>query len=148
MIFKQHELVLDGTKTQTRRVVKDSEFEQYFHSGMFGVPKYNDDWIVRVKNPRLKWEVGKYYAVVPKRGKPGIGRIRLTEIRRERLQDITEEDAKAEGCEWDYFTAREDYRLLWESINKRKGTRWEDNPEVWVLTFEVVEAARKAQGGK
>lgn len=61
-------------------------------------------------------------------------RIRITAIRRERLQDITEEDARAEGVD-----SVAEYRELWESINgKTKGARWADNPDVFVLTFELV----------
>lgn len=134
---------------------------------------------------KLKWETGRDYAVVPGRGKPGVWwrqtgdlphqyayvqpdeetgrvdygyqplRIRITAIRQERLQDISEEDAIAEGVEvpmqfqgdgvGNYGTppdvgqlAYEAYRVLWYSINTRKGTRWQDNPSVWVLSFEVV----------
>jgi len=31
------------------------------------------------------------------------------------------------------------FKALWDSINKKPGTRWADNVEVWVLTFEVAE---------
>jgi hypothetical protein len=27
---------------------------------------------------------------------------------------------------------------LWDRINTHKGTRWTENPNVWVLTFELV----------
>jgi hypothetical protein len=60
-------------------------------------------------------------------------RIRITAIRREPLQAITEADARAEGVE-----SVEAYRELWDSINNRKGARWPDNPWVWVLEFELV----------
>jgi hypothetical protein len=61
-------------------------------------------------------------------------RILITDIHRERLQLITEDDARAEGVE-----SVEAYRELWQSINgKTKDARWDDNPLVWVLTFEVV----------
>lgn len=62
-------------------------------------------------------------------------RIRITAIRQERLQDITEADAKAEGV-----GSVEEYRALWESINgKTPGARWADDPLCWVLTFEVAQ---------
>ena len=61
-------------------------------------------------------------------------RIRITAIRQERLQDITEADAKAEGV-----ADVEAYRALWQAINgKTPGARWDANPTVFVLEFELV----------
>lgn len=80
-------------------------------------------------------------------------RIRITSIRQERLQDISEEDALAEGCEafsdhvampgdgpngWLTMSARDAYAERWDTINTRAGDRWANNPEVWVISFELV----------
>lgn len=183
MIFRQIDEIVSGRKTQTRRIVKANEeliasgvviYRGCFHQYMPPEPLY-----------RLKWEVGRNYAVVPGRGKHGemvhckgfhftpvrvegglyydgdgywFGpnecqplRICITAIRQERLQDITETDARAEGVKAaecyraEYFAGKEPlesyvegYRQLWNQINARKGTRWADNPLAWVLTFEVV----------
>lgn len=82
--------------------------------------------------------------------------LEITELRVERLQEISEEDAKAEGVtridhgrEY-YFSAMRDepdhrnwgdptdaYKELWESIHG-KGS-WELNPWVWVIEFRKVE---------
>lgn len=67
--------------------------------------------------------------------------LELTEIRIERLRDISEADARAEGVE---VTARENgalapFRDLWRSINGAES--WDANPWVWVLTFRLVNAA-------
>lgn len=95
--------------------------------------------------------------------------LEITGVRVERVQDISEADAWAEG--YDEFdgvcgtcrgsgthpygypcrceagrqlrsqTALEWYRDLWDSINgKRPGCSWEANPWVWVLEFRRVEA--------
>lgn len=131
MIFRQIPQILRGQKTQTRRVVKLNES----HGGDSG-PNGHIDIINVYGGGRLKWEVEQTYAIVPKRGSPAISfyRIRLTSIRKEQLQDITDADAKAEGVQ-----SVEEYRALWESINgKTPGARWADNPMVWVLTFDLV----------
>lgn len=69
--------------------------------------------------------------------------LEITNIRAERLQDITEEDAIAEGCTVhlpgaadEIETAREQYARLWESINGPGS--WAENPWVWVVSFKVV----------
>jgi len=106
---------------------------------------------------RTKWRVGNTYAVQPGRGKCGVARIRVTGIRRERLQSISKNDALAEGIlqtgydkymhvfcythsatRWVWPDPVEAYCHLWYSINKAKGTRWADDPDVWVLEFEAV----------
>lgn len=81
--------------------------------------------------------------------------IRITNIRFERLQDISEKDCLAEGI-WEahdvglegvtywytglanspYRTAREAYTALIDKING-KGT-WQSNPYVFVYDFETV----------
>ena len=61
--------------------------------------------------------------------------LELTEIRREPLHAITPEDVLAEGRE----SARwEEYAVLWDRLNARRGFDWESNPDVWVLEFKVV----------
>jgi hypothetical protein len=92
--------------------------------------------------------------------------LKLTKIRIERLNDITEDDAIAEGIErWTeermkskpthykvYFQncKAEDlcsytscpidsYETLWQKINGEKS--WEENPFVWVYEFERTDAS-------
>lgn len=67
--------------------------------------------------------------------------LEIADIRVERLQDISEEDAKAEGC----FalgdcecTAVRQYRELWESINGAGS--WDANPYVWVIEFTRIKS--------
>lgn len=71
--------------------------------------------------------------------------LTVTGIRLERVQDITEEDAIAEGTRatsiGDFprqavWTERQDFANLWDSINAKRGYPWEDNPWVWVIEFE------------
>jgi len=141
MLFTQTnaERVMQGRKTQTRRERKTGDFPS---------TRARDGQIVAVeRNKRLLWEVGHSYAVQPGRSKPSIGRIWLTEIRCESLQDISAEDICAElGCpqKWTgqepelYKRAfRTALATLWDSINS-KGHRWNDNPMVWALTFRLA----------
>lgn len=72
-------------------------------------------------------------------------------VRVERIQDIAEDDAKAEGVEpvpgrRVYPSAQAarvpDYRLgferLWDKINAKRGYSWESNPWVWCVSFRRV----------
>ena len=77
--------------------------------------------------------------------------LEITGIRSDRLQDISEEDAKAEGIyvlpvpgggfkwaqgEEEYDSAKEAYQALWESINGPRS--WDANPWVWVVEFKAL----------
>ncbi len=75
--------------------------------------------------------------------------LELTEVRVQRLQDITDEDAKAEGVldapDLGDWAARGIYADLWNRINGAGS--WDANPWVWSLTFKVLRpdvAAAKA----
>ena len=79
--------------------------------------------------------------------------LRITDIRVERLQDISGKDAKAEGLLSKYiptdgFTwyghdgknwtlgAKNAFKTLWQSINGADS--WDSNPFVWVVEFERI----------
>lgn len=155
MIFKQLFEIERGLKVETRRVVKPGEkfIKTPYGTAVCTVADVNGVETSR----RLKWRVGQDYAVVAKRGLPGVTiggvplRVRITGIRQERLHDIDRAGAIAEGLyhvsgwfttstldEW-FLNPRDGYRTLWESINKTKGTRWTDNPLVWVIRFERMQ---------
>lgn len=83
--------------------------------------------------------------------------LQITDIRVERLQDITEEDAKAEGVwpsdrdmtlaqrYYNYcnpsnpqgFSFKVGFELFWQSINGKDS--WNANLWVWVIEFERIE---------
>jgi len=69
--------------------------------------------------------------------------IEVTGIKMERVQDISEEDAKAEGVFFHsvYPSPRMEYAKLWEKING-KGS-WDANPWVWAYTFKLTENPNK-----
>ena len=86
--------------------------------------------------------------------------LEIVSVRVERLRDISEADAMAEGIEfpengtyrdygvkpennegYDYCkTAVDSYRTLWEQINGSDS--WDANPWVWVVEFKRVEACQ------
>lgn len=81
--------------------------------------------------------------------------LRVMDVRVERLQEITEDGAKAEGAidnrgfihspenEYDrIYTAREHFAKIWDSTIKKSDLDrygWNANPWVWVIEFERCE---------
>lgn len=65
--------------------------------------------------------------------------LRVTGVRVEKLQAISQADAVEEGVGGSSDEALYEYRRLWDEINgKRPGCAWADNPWVWVVSFERV----------
>lgn len=66
--------------------------------------------------------------------------LEITEVRVERLQDISRGDAMAEGCPFPNMAEGDNprswYRGLWESINGVDS--WTANPWVWVIEFRAA----------
>lgn len=188
--------ILEGRKTQTRRIVKpqpdnwmrpfpNEAPEPYWNVGGFrlrsdatnplrpkhpvgsemwvretwcdGYPGTRDPWLYRAT-----YEGGAEHKWRPSIFMPrAASRITLevTEVRVQRLQDISERDAIAEGIEriggaasvnpWRNYRIGQkgemsqhasaptrSYMTLWESINGPGS--WDANPWVWVYSFERV----------
>ena len=93
--------------------------------------------------------------------------LEITGVRVERLQEISNEDAEAEGievprcpkCSYTYqdclrhmdhnlcgeeapASAVYAYSLLWDSLNAKRAP-WSSNPWVWVLSFNVVKGTSR-----
>ena len=176
--------ILDGRKTQTRRVIKPQPSagvrrSVFVLSGLedghgrelrcpYGRPGdtlwVRETWQAVSGNDRARHIMTHprpdrgwlEYAATPRADEPAYkwrpsihmprwaSRITLevTGVRVERLQDISEADAWAEGCEGyddDVTGGKSGYREyceLWEKING-KGS-WDLNPWVWVVEFKGV----------
>lgn len=62
--------------------------------------------------------------------------LEITDIRMEEVQNISVEDAKAEGCVSDDPIL--EFSQLWDEINKGTEFDWKSNPKVWVIKFKVL----------
>ena len=62
--------------------------------------------------------------------------LEITDVRVQRLQDISDEDAKREGCGMhEDMSAYQEFYELWSSINGPES--WEANLWCWVIEFRV-----------
>lgn len=67
--------------------------------------------------------------------------LKVTDVRVERLQDMTDDDAEAEGC-FDYTSTALGFFYIWDSTIKKSDIDrygWDANPWVWVISFERCE---------
>ncbi|MCK7330234.1 morphogenetic protein [Enterobacter bugandensis] len=65
-------------------------------------------------------------------------KLEITDVRVERLNDISEEDARSEGISGSSaHDVKEAYAALWRSIYGSDS--WQANPWVWVIVFKRIE---------
>jgi hypothetical protein len=174
--------LLDGSKTQTRRIVKGRALD-WLQPGMFNreyvaspdnglspygfagdrlyvretwqhsnhpLGPYDSDSLVFYRADYFddphgpdgeKSPEGRYREWRPSIHMPSAASrilLEVTGVRIERLQDISEDDAWAEGCPEDATWALDWYQLLWNSLNAARGYGWDVNPWVWVVEFKKV----------
>jgi hypothetical protein len=171
--------ILDGRKTQTRRLNKHKRLMRIKSGDRIGV---RETWRAHREIERDRPLLRAYYQadVEPEVDKAlnikwtssifmprWACRLRLEateDARSEYLQDISDEDLQAEGvdfdedCVWCHGKGHEfvdtgnefagyDYRQkcrclqfqfhhdVWNALYRKPGARWEDNPEVTVISF-------------
>ena len=134
--------------------VRETFVPDYFDNHSYG---YKADWndVAAELMPEPKWKPSLF---MPKAACRIF--LEITDVRVERLRDITSEDAIKEGIErkssleWAYKlygnqkvnifnslinwgTAIESFYTLWQSINGKES--WDKNPWVWVISFKRIE---------
>lgn len=176
--------ILEGRKTQTRRVVKpqpgDHPNDDGYMTSILSRCRYQPGDILWVRETwREMGIISEPYAykadetplalvgesgnilMATYRYKPSIHMPReaarlfllVEDVRVERLQNISEEDAVKEGCRAGYessgdgkfedvieheWTARENFYTTWQELYAKKYPR-KSNPWVWVISYERTE---------
>jgi hypothetical protein len=69
--------------------------------------------------------------------------VEVVSVKLERLTDISSFDLTAEGSLWlassaDCASPRQGFARWWDSLHAREGTRWSDDPLVWVVAFHKM----------
>lgn len=179
--YQLTQAVLDGRKTQTRRIVPQSTIDKYSlmedftiiddarynvgevvavaqsYESLFHGTKSPNDFLLDDSNMNPKYCGAGFKNKMFVRADLMPHRIRITNVRVERLQDISDDDCLAEGVlhsdkyampygipdskapngvDFYYSTPREAYAALIDKISG-KGT-FESNPYVFVYEFELV----------
>lgn len=83
---------------------------------------------------------------LPNRLRPFMPALEIVSVRAERVQDITEGDAKAEGVAIEpddcWGTSQKPavaaFVRLWDSINAKRGFGWAENPWVWRIELRRI----------
>ena len=185
--------ILDGRKTQTRRVIKDKDITNNFDIDVDGsvygyinpetgdsypptaIAKYQVGDILWVRETWGKDENGEYvyrtnYGTTEDdsfppsvfKWKPSIHMpreaarifLKVTNIRVERLQDISEDEAIKEGAKaygpnnCSGTSARIAFAEIWDKTTTEH--EWRTNPWVWVIEFEKIskEEAERLEGSE
>lgn len=177
--------ILEGRKTQTRRVLKNNHFaggdcgpESLAAASWcpYGIPGdrlwVRETWAIadcgsRVSTKAEAWPKGfpidrleypvsdtKYFW--NKRSSRFMPRwasrilLEVTDVRVQRVQEISSDDARWEGVEDCHENGHDDcfygthgwrcsFERLWNSINAKRGFGWAENPWVWAVSFKVIQ---------
>jgi hypothetical protein len=163
--------LLEGRKTQTRRILKpqpDTKGRGFLDSrlpyargdrlwvreawapleslthGDPGPQALADRGFYRADNSTVDGEISRWRSPIHMPRWASRITLAVTEVRVQRLQEISEADAVAEGCREGYVTieginegwsARTAFRDLWNQIHGPAA--WDANPWVCAISFEV-----------
>lgn len=147
--------IVDGRKTQTRRIrlfpnvkigdllwVRESWRTERQYDDIAPRDIYKPD--SHIPHPPIFYEAGNQkphddFIVGKKRASIFLPRwasrltLKVKDIRVQRLRDISEEDAKAEGVK-----TIEAFQMLWNDLNVARGYGWDKNPWVTAYSFNPI----------
>ena len=160
--------IIDGRKTQTRRVVKPNQrtkwllcydwTDEYIKDPdnylvkecPYGEPG-NGLWVRETwadpcdeRLPVYKADNATAYQSIKWRSPIYMPRwasritLEITDVRVERLQDINFQGLSAEGMYGELTNALDRYEELWDNLNAKRGYPWSSNSWVWVIEFRKV----------
>lgn len=149
--------ILKGQKRQTRRVVKPPKKstdmpphrpgdilwvrETWQHTKILNLHPSDEDYGYVYRADGGDWEYIDGWKWRPSIFMPKEACrlwLKVTNVRVERLQSISEADAKAEG-----FDSVDSFFALWQKINGTESLA--ANPWVWVYEFEVISKPRASE---
>lgn len=128
--------LIKGDEKHAARIYKASCWQEPGNYGLWSIPdrdtQYEGAWRPSIHMPRWASRI----------------LLEITGVRVERLNDISHEDAKAEGCCYgrgggvpDFaVTPADHFPTLWASIYGVEN--WRANPWVWVIEFRRVEVEK------
>jgi len=136
-----------GIKSQTRRIASELDEECRIQVGdtLYVKEAYvrlNDKYIYKADYSHVEWDRMKI------KWKPSIFMpkdaarlfLKVTNVRKERLHDISEQDLRAEGINSTigyYPLMLQMFEELWNNIHGDNA--WSKNPWVWVIQFKKLE---------
>jgi hypothetical protein len=169
--------ILEGRKTMTRRAIKPQP-PQYADDAeaiarCAGWAKYKvgdilwvrETWSVNeyddyrykadvsLADPFHKWEGIRWRPSIFMPREAARIFLKVTDVRVERVQDISERDAVKGGItimssvlpdektkveDWRGGTYCTEFKYVWATLNTKRGHGWFANPWVWVIQFEAV----------
>lgn len=154
-----------GSKTQSRRVIKKPEKFTNIRECAFCCPygEKGDRLWVRETYREIGQKGFVFYKADQSPTQQGPWRspiymprwasritLEITDVRVERIQEISEEDAKAEGDQNPFeglthvdgtpiqSSAILRFKSLWNVLNAKRGFSFESNPFCWVLEFRRI----------
>ncbi|MBU3098363.1 MULTISPECIES: ASCH domain-containing protein [Clostridium] len=131
-----NENFIDGTERYYYRAGDCPEFTYYLNDD--GTYRDSPKWSPSIHMPRKAARIF----------------LNITDVRIERLKNITEPEAlkegfvssvisNAKGDDYTGFYAHEHFIDTWDKTYAKKGNGWDDNPWVWVIEFEAGDINEK-----